>query len=134
MYPSHHAKYARDFLLRIHHLMDGAVENITRDNGSEFAGCFDEAVEELKLGNYFSRVRTPTDNPVDERFNRTVNEEFIEMGNMTDDCELFNKKLLEWLIEYNFVRPHETLDYETPVEFHYKYHKVLPMYPSCTWV
>jgi transposase InsO family protein len=132
MYPSHHSRHAKDFLLRIHSLMDGSIENITRDNGSEFAGCFDDVVEELRVGNYFSRVRTPTDNPVDERFNRTLNEEFIQMGNMTDDCELFNKKLIDWLIEYNFVRPHQTLDYETPVEFHYKHHKVLPMYPSYT--
>jgi hypothetical protein len=40
----------------------------------------------------------------------------------------FNKKLTEWLIEYNFHRPHEALGYETPIEFN----KVLPMYPSGT--
>jgi len=55
------------------------------------------------------------------------------MGHMTADCESFNKNLTEWLIEYNFKRPHQTLGYETPINYNYRYHKVLPMYPSSTW-
>ncbi|MBI5230139.1 MAG: transposase [Candidatus Magasanikbacteria bacterium] len=46
--------------------------------------------------------------------------------------ELFNIKLTEWLIHYNFERPHQTLDYMPPINFTYKYHNVLPMYPSST--
>ncbi|MBI4209443.1 MAG: transposase, partial [Deltaproteobacteria bacterium] len=38
----------------------------------------------------------------------------------------------EWLIEYNFHRPHQALGYQTPIAFHYQHHKVLPMYPSST--
>jgi transposase InsO family protein len=132
MYTTKHSKHAKDFLMRLNYLLEGKIENITRDNGSEFAGAFNEAVSELKLGSYHSRVKTPTDNPVDERFNRTLNEEFIELGNMTSDCAFFNEKLTEWLIEYNFKRPHQTLDYMPPINFHYQYHKVLPMYPSST--
>lgn len=132
MYASKHSRNAADFLKRLHYLFDGRIENITRDNGSEFRGAFDEAVNRLKIQGYFSRVKTPTDNPVDERFNRTLDEEFIQMGNMTADCEVFNRRLLDWLIEYNFKRPHQTLGYEVPVEYHYKYQKVSPMYPSST--
>jgi len=29
-------------------------------------------------------------------------------------------------------RPHQTLGYMPPINFSYKYHKVLPMYPSST--
>lgn len=131
MYSSKHSKHAKDFLKRLWYLLDGNIENITRDNGSEFAGEFDEAVKKLHLGNYYSRPKTPTDNPVSERFNRTLKEEFIALGNMTDDCKLFNKRLTEWLVEYNFKRPHQTLDYMTPVEFNEKY-KVSGRYSSCT--
>ncbi|MBI5229946.1 MAG: transposase [Candidatus Magasanikbacteria bacterium] len=46
--------------------------------------------------------------------------------------ELPNIKLTEWLIHYNFERPHQTLDYMPPINFTYKYHNVLPMYPSST--
>ena len=132
MYTSKHSKHAADFLKRLYYLFDHKIENITRDNGSEFCGTFDEALHTLKIQGYFSRVKTPTDNPVDERFNRTLNDEFIAMGNMTADCEVFNKRLTDWLVEYNFKRPHQALGYETPVEYHYKNQKVSPMYPSST--
>jgi hypothetical protein len=32
------------------------------------------------------------------------------------DCDRFNHHLTEWLIEYNFNRPHQKLDYLTPIE------------------
>lgn len=142
MYTTKSSKNAADFLKRLYYLFDHKIENITRDNGSEFRGAFDEALYILKIQGYFSRVKTPTDNPFDERFNRTLEEEFIQMGNMTTDCVVFNERLTEWLIEYNFKRPHQTLAYEVPVEYHYKYQpsgggsasgrKVSPMYPSST--
>ncbi len=132
MYQSKHSRHAADFLKRLHYLFEAGIENLQTDNGSEFAKHFREAALELELPHYFSRPKTPTDNPIDERFNRTLNEEFIQMGNMTADCELFNKRLTEWLIEYNFRRPHQTLGYETPIQYHYKYQKVSPMYPAST--
>ena len=130
MYVSKHSKHAADFLKRIHYLFDGKIENLQTDNGSEFAKHFREAAKELSLPQYFSRPKTPTDNPFDERFNRTLDEEFVQMGNMTADCNAFNRRLTEWLVEYNFKRPHQALGYEVPVEYHYKYQKVSPMYPS----
>lgn len=132
MYPSKSSKNATDFLKRIHLLLEGKIENIQTDNGSEFAKYFSQALETLNLTRYFSRPKTPQDNPCDERFNRTLKEEFIQLGNLTYDCAIFNKKLTEWLIEYNFKRPHQALDYLPPINFHYQYHKVLPMYPSST--
>lgn len=132
MYPGHGSAYAADFLKRIYYLLDGKIENIQTDNGSEFAKYFVRAVETLKLTHYHSRVRTPKDNPVDERFNRTLQDEFISLGHLTSDCGIFNRELTEWLIEYNFNRPHQTLNYLTPIQFESNYSKVLPMYPSST--
>ena len=132
MYTTKSSQKAADFLKRLHYLFDGKIENITRDNGSEFQGAFDQGLRELQIDGYFSRVKTPTDNPVDERFNRTLDEEFIQMGNMTSDCIVFNAKLTDWLIEYNFKRPHQALGYAVPVEYHYKHQKVSPMYQSST--
>ena len=132
MYVGHGSAHAADFLRRLHYLFEGKIENIQTDNGSEFAKDFHDAAVALELPHYLSRPRTPTDNPFEERFNRTLDEEFIQMGNMTSDCEAFNRKLTEWLIEYNFKRPHQALGYEVPVEYHYKYQKVSPMYPSST--
>ena len=132
MYPSKHSKHAADFLRRLHYLFDGKIENIQTDNGSEFEKYFREAAEKLSLTQYHSRPKTPTDNPFDERFNRTLDEECIQMGNMTADCEAFNRTLTDWLIEYNFKRPHQALGYMVPVLYHYQYQKVSPMYPAST--
>ncbi len=43
------------------------------------------------------------------------------------------KGLPECLVEYNFRRPHQALGYLPPISFTFKYHKVLPMYPSSTF-
>ena len=132
MYTTHSSCSSRDFLYRLHYLLDSKIENIQTDNGSEFHKHFDQACAKLEIPHYWSRTHTPKDNPDNERFNRTLQEEFIQMGNMTDDAKLFNERLTEWLVEYNFHRPHQTLEYSTPMNFHYKHHKVLPMYPSST--
>jgi len=132
MYTTHSSYNARDFLYRLHYLLDGKIDNIQTDNGSEFKKYFDQGLAKLKLEHYHSRVKTPKDNPDNERFNRTLEEEFIQIGNMTDDVNLFNQKLTEWLIHYNFERPHQTLDYLPPINFSFRYHHVLPMYPSST--
>lgn len=125
-------KALRQRYIRTHYLLEGKIENIQTDNGSEFAKYFRLAVQSLNLGHYYSRPRTPKDNSFDERFNRTLEDEFIDLGHLTSDCDIFNKELTEWLVEYNFYRPHESLGYDTPINFHYKHHKVLPMYPAST--
>lgn len=132
MYGNHSSLSTQDFLLRLNYLLDSKIENIQTDNGSEFAKYFNVACLKLGLGRYHSRVRTPKDNPDIERFNRTLKEEFIQLGNMTENIDLFNLRLTEWLIEYNFERPHQTLEYLTPIEFNQKYMKVLPMWSSST--
>jgi transposase InsO family protein len=132
MYTSHSSASARDFLYRLHLLLDGKIENVQTDNGSEFHRHFQTACEDLHLTHYWSRVKTPKDNAVNERFNRTLQDEFVSLGNMTADPVEFNRRLTEWLIEYNFRRPHQALNYLPPISFTFKYHKVLPMYPSST--
>jgi transposase InsO family protein len=132
MYTTHSSEAARDFLTRLHLLLDGKIENVQTDNGSEFHRHFDAACETLGLEHYWSRAKTPKDNGVNERFNRTLQDEFIAFGNTTSDPVIFNRNLTEWLVEYNFRRPHQALGYLPPINFTFKYHKVLPMYPSST--
>ena len=134
MYTTKSSRNAADFLNRIVYLLDGSVLNTLNDNGSEFHKEFIEACQKLNLSQYWSRVHTPKDNPVDERFNKTIKEEFIQLGNYTDDVVTFNHNLTEFLIEYTFVRPHQSLGYDTPWEFYQKTAKVLPMYSSRTTI
>ena len=132
MYKSANSYNAADFLNRLLYLVDGKIENIQTDNGSEFEKYFNQGCQKLKLERYYSRPRTPKDNPVNERFNRILQDEFINLGNFNSDPEEFNRNLTEWLIEYNFKRPHQTLNYETPINFNNSI-KVLPMYSSSTY-
>lgn len=111
------SKVATDFLYRLQYIINQPIENIQTDNGSEFAHYFEEAMNRLKIDRYYSRVRTPKDNPEAERFNETLEYEWLYESNLDLDCERFNRDLTGWLIEYNFNRPHQSLDYLTPMEY-----------------
>ena len=118
LYTTHSSRQAADFLQRLHFLTEGEIINLHHDNGSEFQKDFEKACRELSLPQWYSRVRTPKDNAVLERFNRTIQEEFVEMINIgLEDVEEFNQRLTEWLIEYNSIRPHQALDYQTPLGY-----------------
>jgi len=143
-YSSKSSMSAFDFLLRLASLVDGKIAAILSDNGSEFAKYFDEACRKFNIIHIFSRVKTPKDNAVDERFNRTIQEEFMEVDEyfepLLTETNLVkaNERLTDWLVFYNFKRPHQTLDYKSPFEYyHYKFfdkQKLSPMYPTLTLV
>lgn len=132
MYKNHSSLSASDFLYRLHYVLNGNIQHIQTDNGTEFQKHFENACIELNIPKYHSRVRNPKDNPDVERFNRTLQEEFIQLGNMSTDINIFNERLTAWLIEYNFNRPHQTLGYMTPIAFTEKHGKVSNMYSSNT--
>ena len=132
MYTTKSSYNGADFLLRLNLLLDGKILNVGHDNGSEFQKYFATGCAKLGINQYFSRPRTPKDNAVNERFNRTLKDEFLGLGNFRSDPNIFNHRLTEWLVEYNFKRPHQTLGYVPPINFEAKYLKVLPTYPSST--
>lgn len=134
MYTNKSSRSAADFLCRMFYLLDYSFLNALNDNGSEFHAEFIKACQKLGIEQYWSRVKTPTDNPVDERFNGTLKREFLQQGNFHPDPAVFNQHLTEWLIEYNFIRPHQSLGYDTPWKFTSKHPQVLPMYPSRTLI
>ncbi len=133
MYTTHSSKTAADFLHRLYLLLDGKIVHVQTDNGSEFHLLFEKAMEELKLQHWWSRVRQPKDNAILERFNRTIQEEFIAQGNAYADPVEFNRRLTEWLIEYDFNRPHAALGYRRSIEIACQDEKALPMYSSRTF-
>ena len=132
MYTTHSSLTAADFLRRLRLLVGEDLKNIQTDNGSEFHLHFEKAIKDLKLQHWWSRVKTPKDNAICERFNRTIQEEFIALGNAYSDPIVFNQKLTEWLIEYNFVRPHTALGYRRPIQIACPPDNALPMYSSHT--
>ena len=51
-----------------------------------------------------------------ERFNRTLQEEFLDYHEelLCTDLKAFNDKLFDWLLWYNTERPHHALGLNTP--------------------
>ena len=120
MYTTHSSNTTKDLFLRLYAVTQGNILNVCQDNGSEFEKHFAALMVSLDIPQYFSRIHTPKDNPVCERFNRTLKEEFLRQGNWTPDVHEFNRKLTIWLIKYNTFRPHQSLNYLTPFEYHFK--------------
>ena len=115
VYKTNSSNFSKDFLLRLVYLVDGKVSYVHSDNGAEFEGSFSEARKDLNLSQIYSRSHTPKDNPALERFNWTVQDEWLSLSETRlDDIDDANKDLTNWLIEYNNLRPYETLDYQTP--------------------
>lgn len=134
VYKSNTSGFAEDFLKRLFYLVEGKVEIMHQDNGSEFEGEFERACRKLEILQIYSRVRTPKDNPALEKFNDTIQREWLTLSEVgMDDTLMANEDLTTWLIKYNSYRPHESLDYLTPLEYAQQtFFKVLPMWSADT--
>ena len=136
MYSTKSSRSAKDFLFRLNYLINAQIANVQTDHGSEFFKEFEEALDILEIQHWFSRVKIPQDNSIVERFNQTLEYEWLYDGHFAPDVKRFNKNLTEWLKEYNFKRPHETLDYQTPFEYYDNTSRIneylLPMHPAST--
>jgi len=102
LYATHSTRAASDFLARLVYLTDNQLINLQHGNGSKFKLEFEAACKTWKIPQWYSRPHTPKDNAVLERFNRTIQEEFVQMSEpdifYVDE---FNQPLTDWLIEYN---------------------------------
>ena len=134
VYGSNASIHAADFLKRLRYLVEGNIDCSHQDNGSEFKGAFEDACRSLGIEQIYSRVRTPTDNAALERFNWTVQDEWLSLSDVgLDDILSANQNLTEWLVEYNTHRPHEALAYQTPFGYAEEhFFKVLPMWSART--
>jgi putative transposase len=94
---------------------------IQTDNGSEFKGYFDQACKRLGITHYWIEPRSPKQNSYVERSHRTDQEEFYQQGNMRSTQAQLLPLLKTWEHTYNHVRPHQSLNYLTPMEYLQKY-------------
>jgi len=134
IYKTNTSGFAEDFLRRLMYLSDGKINIMHQDNGSEFKGAFEKACETLGILQIYSRPHTPKDNPALEKFNDTIQREWLALSEVgLDDISEGNLDLTKWLIKYNSYRPHQALDYKTPLEYAQEtFFKVLPMWSART--
>ena len=116
--PSLKSNHSREFLKEIITTCWYKVHTIHTDNGSEFKAYFDEAVTEAKLTHLWNYPKHPKTTGYVERFNWTVEDEFIfDAEDYLLYPEEFKSKLNIWLLWYNQVRPHQSLKYLSPYEY-----------------
>lgn len=105
--------------------LKAAPKRVQVDNGSEFIS---KALDKWAYDNHvtldFSRPGKPTDNPFIESFNGSFREECLNCHwfmSLTDAQD----KIEQWRQEYNFERPHTSLENLTPNEYKLKHQKAM---------
>lgn len=85
-------------------LIDGVTTNnnqdkfsILSDNGSEFKKEFDALLQKKQITHYWTYPRSPKMNAHNERFNRTIQEQFVDYNDdlLFSDIDLFNEKMAD---------------------------------------
>lgn len=115
---SHASKAAAEFFDLCRMVFPIAFENVLTDNGSEFKKDFAKALSELHLTHYHTYPKTPKMNAHCERFNRTIQEEFVDYhAHQLLEPQKFNIILMDWLLWYNTERPHYALQLQSPLRF-----------------
>lgn len=94
------------------------VCHINSDNGGEFLAECHNFLEERKIAHYFSRTKTPKDNPMVENTIKADEYEFWVWGNLASTVKELNEKAREWMEKFNTYRPHQALNYLTPKEYY----------------
>jgi len=96
---------------------DGKTPTIRSDNGLVFTSKrFRAACEFYRLSQEFITPYTPEQNGLIERFFRSLKEECVWQHNFVDFGEA-RKAIREWIAWYNQRRPHQALDYKSPVQY-----------------
>lgn len=101
------------------------IERVLSDNGSEFKAAFDAEVAKDGAGRWLTYPKTPKMNAHVERFNGSIQVEFVAYHEdlLFTDVNLFNDKLLDYLVWFNTERPHYGLGLKSPCEFLQEHHQ-----------
>ena len=115
---SHGSQAAREVFKVVSEVFPYPLESVLTDNGSEFMKHFDEELRHLHKTHWHTYPKTPKMNAHAERFNRTLQEEFLDYHeDLLVEPRDFNQKLIPWLLWYNGERPHWGLKLKSPVQF-----------------
>jgi hypothetical protein len=100
----------------------GVPEEVLTDNGKQFtdrfgAGgevLFDRICRDNGIVHRLTRPASPTTTGKVERFHQTLRRELLNDDGPFTDLPAAQAKLDQWVAEYNTLRPHQSLDMDTP--------------------
>ena len=112
------SKAAADFLRFVEHVVPFKIKQILTDNGSEYQKAFNAYCEKQNIRRCYTYPRCPKMNAFNERFNRTLQEEFVEYHEdlLGEDLTTLNDVMFEYLNRYNTRRPHHGIGLKTPIQ------------------
>ena len=135
-YPRLNSRNTVDFLdkLKLVYPYESGIKTIQTDNGLEFLGDFDLRLKQEKIDHLFIYPRCPKINGFIERANRSLKEEFINpnLDLILIGLNEFNQELIKHLVWYNTLRPHQSLDFMTPIDYLLKRYPESHMYTART--
>jgi transposase InsO family protein len=111
------ATTAKEFLETLERRMPFKVKALQVDGGSEFYSDFEEECQRRKLLLFVLPPKSPKLNGCVERAHRTHTEEFYEVYEVPWNVTGLNPNLRRWENTYNCIRPHQALNYKTPLQF-----------------
>ncbi len=95
----------------------GKPKSIRTDNGPEFRS---KLFQKWLSNNHikWSRIQKgkPQQNAIIERFNKTFREDVLD-AHIFKSIESAKEITESWLQEYNTLRPHQSLNYQTPIQY-----------------
>jgi len=117
-YPRITASNMRDFYLRFKQVYPATIRVWQSDNGSENLGVFDQELEKDGISHLFIYPRCPKIDTFIERYNRTLQEEFLDyhLDELVDTMK-GNQFLTDWNIYYNTQRRHHSLGLKSPMQY-----------------
>ena len=117
-YNDHGSLSAKDFFKKLEQVFPYPIKAVQTDNGSEFHKYFMEYLHAQKVIHYWNYKGQPTKNGHVERYNRTIQEEFVDWHEIyLEDTNEFNQRLIDWLLWYNTKRFHWSLNLSSPVDY-----------------
>jgi hypothetical protein len=107
-----------DFFKKLEKVYPYRIKAVQTDNGLEFLGDFQDYLIKANIPQVFIYPRCCRINGVVERFNRTIQEDFIDNNlEYIHNPVLFNGKLIDYLIFYNTERVHKSLGLISPMDY-----------------
>ena len=118
VYKKHNSDSTKDFFKKLEQVFPYKIKRVQTDNGSEFHKYFKSYLKEKEIIHYWNYKGQPTKNGHVEKYNRTIQEEFVDQHSMLlENIQKFNVRLMNWLIYYNTKRPHWSLKLQSPVDY-----------------
>lgn len=112
-FPTEKVISALDELIAKH----GTPKRIRMDNGPEFiSGKLEQWASQKGIHLAFIEPGKPTQNAFIERFNGSFRKEVLD-AYLFSNLEQTRQIIQDWITSYNEQRPHEALNFMTPVEF-----------------